>query len=317
MSKNIGLIDVDNTRFPNLALMKLSAMHKQDGDTVSWYDPFENYDIVYKSKVFTFTPDYRYPITNADQIIKGGSGYDLTTVLPERAEYITPDYSIYPYVPKNTAYGYLTRGCVNNCSWCIVPKKEGAIRPYMDIDDVAAGRKNVVLMDNNILAAGDYGISQLVKIIEKGYRVDFNQAMDARLVTPEIADLLVQVKWISHIRFGCDTDSQIEDCERTINMLNERGYKKLYVLYTMIHGKPMDNYRRISYWRGKYQNKVSVTAQPYVEYSGKNKIPKWQKDLARWANRRWFYHASDFMDFYIRNGVTGKMVLETADQPDR
>lgn len=309
---NIGLIDVDNTRFPNLALMKLSAMHKQLGDSVEWYDPFENYDIVYKSKVFTFTQDYRYPINNAGKVIKGGSGYDLTTVLPERAEYITPDYSIYPYVSENTAYGYLTRGCVNKCRWCIVPQKEGSIRPYMDIDDVASGRKNVVLMDNNILAAGEYCMEQLKKIIDRGYRVDFNQAMDARLVTPEIADMLVKVKWIRHIRLGCDTDSQMDDCERTIEMLNERGYNKLYILYTMIHGDPMDNYKRISYWRGKYQGKVSVTAQPYVDYSGKNKIPKWQKDLARWANRRWFYHASDFMDFYIRKGVTGKMVMDAA-----
>lgn len=314
---NIGLIDVDQTKFPNLALMKLSALEKFKGNNVTWYTPFEEYDIVYISKVFTFTPDIRNYINNADRIIKGGTGYSLSSKLPEEAEYITPDYSIYPYIPDNTAYGYLTRGCINNCSWCIVPKKEGYIKPYMDIDDVAAGRKHVILMDNNILAAGDYCLEQLEKIAQKGYIVDFNQAMDARLVTPEIADLLVRIKWISHVRFGCDTEAQIKDCERVINMLNERGYKKLFVLYTMIHGDAMDCYRRISYWREKYDGRVSVTAQPYIDFKAKNNIPKWQKDLARWANRRWFYHASDFLDFYIRKGVTGKMVLESAYTPDR
>ena len=95
-----------------------------------------------------------------------------------------PDYSIYPNIPSDTAYGFLTRGCPNKCPWCVVPRKEGKIRPYMDVDEIAIdGRTNLVLMDNNILAAGDYAVSQMEKIISRGYRVDFNQALDARLVT--------------------------------------------------------------------------------------------------------------------------------------
>ena len=53
----IGLIAVDSDH-PNLALMKISSWHKSNGDVVDWYNPFDQYDIVYMSKIFSFTPDY-------------------------------------------------------------------------------------------------------------------------------------------------------------------------------------------------------------------------------------------------------------------
>ena len=203
----IGLLDVDGHNFPNLALMKLSAYHKAKGDKVEWYSIFaEKYDILYMAKVFTHTEDYGLIISNADKIIKGGTGYDIHSRLPEEAEKIVPDYSIYPFIDSKTAYGFLTRGCIRKCAWCIVPKKEGMVQPYQDVDEIAVdGRTNLILMDNNILAAGEYGLQQLEKIAERGYKVDFNQAMDARLVTDEIAKLMSRIKWINYIRFGCDT----------------------------------------------------------------------------------------------------------------
>lgn len=210
---NIALIAVDST-FPNLALMKIARYHRSRGDTVEWYTPFDYYDKVYMAKVFSFTEDYGQYITNAKEIIKGGTGYDLTTTLPDEIDRLQPDYSIYPSIDKKTAYGFLTRGCPNRCKWCVVPRKEGKVKPYMDVDDIAIdGRTNLILMDNNILAS-DYGLQQILKIIDRRYRVDFNQALDARLVTPEIGKLLAQVRWLTFIRFGCDTPKQIKDCER-------------------------------------------------------------------------------------------------------
>lgn len=69
----IGLIDVDGHGFPSIPLMKISAWHKKQGDSVEWYQPMfsGHMDIVYKSKVFSFTPDYEYCI-DADKIIGGG-----------------------------------------------------------------------------------------------------------------------------------------------------------------------------------------------------------------------------------------------------
>lgn len=77
----IGLIDVDGHNFPNIPLMKISAWHKKQGDSVEWYDPMfsGHMDKVYMSKVFSFTPDYQYYI-DADEIQKGGSGYCISLV---------------------------------------------------------------------------------------------------------------------------------------------------------------------------------------------------------------------------------------------
>ena len=92
---NVGLIAVDSV-YPNLALMKISSWHKSKGDHVEWYNPFDEYDVVYMSKVFSFTEDYRQYMTNAKEIRKGGTGYSLSVNLDEAIEFVTPDYSIYP-----------------------------------------------------------------------------------------------------------------------------------------------------------------------------------------------------------------------------
>lgn len=308
----IGLIDVDGHNFPNLALMKLSAYHKAKGDDVEWYSIFDPmYDVVYMAKVFTHTNDYNQVIQNSRQIIKGGTGYDLTSKLPQEAEKIVPDYSLYPSIDQKTAYGFLTRGCIRKCPWCVVPKKEGGIKPYQDVDEIAVdGRTNLILMDNNILAAGDYGREQIEKIIQKGYRVDFNQAMDARLVTPEVADMLARVKWLNYIRFGCDTPAQIKDCENAINLLRERGYKKEFLLYTMLHGELEECLHRISYWRGKYDWKVTCFAQPYLDLTSKHQnIPQWQNDMVRWSARKELYKIMEFQDYEPRKGFKCKEYL--------
>ena len=155
----IGLLDIDakhsKQSFPNLALCKIAAWHKAHGDRVEWATPFEHYDILYRSKIFNFSEDDYTPYM-ADKEIRGGTGYDIHSQLPQEIDDMQPDLTIYPNVPSDTSFGFLTRGCPNKCKWCVVPRKEGAIRPYWDIDRVANGRKNVVLMDNNILAAGDY-----------------------------------------------------------------------------------------------------------------------------------------------------------------
>lgn len=301
----IGLIDVDGHNFPNLALMKLSAYHKAKGDKVEWYSVFEeHYDIVYMAKVFTHTEGYNQIITNADKIIKGGTGYDVESKLPPEVEKIVPDYSIYPFVDEKTAYGFLTRGCIRKCAWCIVPRKEGKIYPYQDVDEIAIeGRTNLILMDNNILAAGEYGIEQLEKIANRGYKVDFNQAMDARLVTESIGELLSRIKWLNYIRFGCDTPSQVGECERAIQTLRKYGYKKEFLLFTMLHGDIKECLNRISYWRGKYDWKVSCFAQPYLDFTTiKQNIPQWQKDMARWSIKKQLYKTMEFVDYEPRKG---------------
>ena len=331
----IGLIDVDGhaskkkwgaTIYPNIALAKIARFFKEFGDEVKWYNPLEkHYDFVYMSKVFNFSPDYTYFIRNSEHVIKGGTGYNANSVstryseeywaeLPVGIDRCQPDYSIYPLIPKDYAYGFLTRGCSNKCKWCVVPRKEGAIRPYMDVDEIAIeGRNKLVLMDNNFLAAGDYAHEQLDKIISRGYRVDFNQALDARLVTDDFARKLANVKWLdkNRIRFGCDTPQQIKECERAMELIISHGFHGEFFLYTMLNDDFHECYNRIHYWLEKLQeqrekhsgNWVYAYAQPYRDPDNPHRpIPQWQKDMAGWVNKKAHFVAHSFEEFQPRKG---------------
>lgn len=334
----IGLIDVDGhakkkkwgaTVYPNLALMKIAAWHKQRGDSVEWYNPLttEKYTIVYMSKIFNFSPDYDYVI-KAWNIIKGGTGYitshDQESVsikdgqrvvviaeLDEEIDRMQPDYSIYPLLPKDIAYGFLTRGCPNKCRWCVVPRKEGAIRPYMDVDEIATPeRRKLILMDNNILAAGDYATNQLEKIIERDYRVDFNQAIDARLVNDDNAKLLAKVHWLyRRIRFGCDTRRQIDECQRAINLIRSYGYKGEFFIYTMLTDDFKESYSRVHYWWEMNQRareshsgeRIYAYAQPFRDPNNPHRtVPDWQQDLAGWVNKKMLFETCTFGDYQPR-----------------
>ena len=315
----IGLIDVDGhnkktrwgSAFPNLALMKISAWHKRQGDIVEWAEACVHYDVLYQSKIFRSSPDVDGAYI-ADEVRKGGTGYSLTEVLPDEIDRMQPDYTIYPWIKPREAYGFLTRGCPNKCKWCVVPKKEGAIRPYMDVDEIAQDGKRpyLTLMDNNILAAGDYAVEQLEKIIRGGYHVDFNQAMDARLITPQYARLLSRVKWFPYIRFGCDTHAQIEHCERALALLHENGWHGNVFLYCMITSDFDESIARVSYWRDKLVagEKTYPHVQPYLDFNDPNwKPPKWQQDMARWSGIISLKKTFPIMDYVPRNGFVFSM----------
>lgn len=295
---NIGLLAVDSN-YPNLALMKLSAAHKANGDNVDWYNPFDTYDTVYLSKIFSFTDDYPHPIVNAELVKRGGTGYDYTTTLPAEIDSLQPDYSLYPGIDYRTAYGFLTRGCIRHCKWCLVPKKEGYVKPYMDIEQIAInGRNRVVLMDNNILAI-DYGIQQIEKIVKLGIHVDFNQGLDARLITDDVAQLLAKVKWISKLRLACDTPAQIDECDRAIDRLEKYGFYGWYIIYCILNGDINECYERVNHWR-KRGKRFLPFCQPYRDLTKPNVIPQWQKDMAHWANKRQLFSTCDFKDFQPR-----------------
>lgn len=230
----IGLHDAEmehfrgNKTFPNLALMKISAYHKKLGDTVEWWFPMKQYDRVYSSKVFDFTPENPYL---PQDTIKGGTGYGLFNDLPQEIDSLYPDYSIYPNC--DFAIAFLTRGCTNKCPWCYVPRKEGYIRPYSRWQDqVRTDTKNLTIMDNNILAI-DYGVQQLRELSETDYRLDINQAMDVRLITEDIADILANIKWQKYIRVSVDQKNQVDPFVRFCGMLDDRGVprSKIFVYF--------------------------------------------------------------------------------------
>lgn len=296
-----GLIDVDGHNFPNLALMKISAWHKNHGDIVEWYNKDrEVYDIVYKAKVFTYTKDYSDDlINNCDVIVKGGTGYiDGADIYDDK---IQPDYSLYPIkkgYDGKTAYGFLTRGCIRKCDWCVVPKKEGNIHPYCDIEEIIQGYDKAILMDNNILAS-EYGLQQIEKITKLKIRVDFNQGLDARLITEDVAKLLGKVKWLQPIRLACDHSSMISPVAIAVERLRRnKATPRRYNCYVLLTDF-FDSYLRINFCK---QLNLDAFAQPYRDFTPDQVIPQWQKDMARYTNCKQIYRSNDFKDYEPRHG---------------
>ena len=264
-------------KFPNYALMKISAWHKAQGDEVVWFNPIESpfYDKIYSSKIFDFTPENPYLPKNT---IKGGTGYGIFNDLPEAIDRMYPDYSIYPEC--DYAIGFLTRGCTNKCSWCYVPQKEGDIRPYRTWQEIVRTDTNkLTLMDNNILAH-PHGIEQLRQLAETDYRLDINQAMSVFLVTPETADILARCKWQKYIRFSVDQKAQIEGMYHAAALLAERGIpnSKLFI-YCLLTEDLEDDLRRI-YAMRKLKS-ATLYGMPYKDQR-KGIMPKhWQNIMAQ------------------------------------
>lgn len=211
---------------------------------VEWWNPLHQCDRVYSSKIFDFTPvNPRLP----KGTVRGGTGYrdiPMSRELPKEMDNMFPDYSIYPEC--DYAIGYLTRGCPNHCRWCVVPDKEGMIRPYREWRDIVRkDTEKLVLMDNNILACG-HGVQQLEGLIGSGYKIDLNQGMDARLVDDGIAAILSRLKWIRFIRFSCDSMGQIEPVRRAVDLLGKHGARPYRIfIYLLVTDEIEDAVERV------------------------------------------------------------------------
>ena len=285
----IGLIDVDGHNFPNLCLMKISAYYKARGDTVEWWNGFEHYDIAYKSRVFTdeYTQDEN-TVINADKVIEGGTGYGLDNKLPYEIEHIYPDYSLYPRLTKNTAYGFLTRGCPRCCPFCIVSQKEGkqSIK-VADLSEFWKGQKVIKLLDPNLLACKEH-MNLLQQLVDSKAYVDFTQGVDARCINQENAELLAKVK-TKMIHFAFDDIKQ------------EKGVVKGLKIYKEVSNIPenktgvyiLTNYNT-THQQDLYRVKViqELGYRPYVMIYNKNTAPQVTKDLQRWANNKLIYYGS-------------------------
>lgn len=282
----IGLIDVDGHNFPNIPLMKISSWHKQQGDSVEWYEPLlsGHMDRVYMSKVFTFTEDYPYHI-DSDEIIKGGTGYFYPSgggSLPHEIEHIYPDYELYGI--KDTAYGFLSRGCPRGCEFCIVGKKEG-LQSYKvaDLSEFWRGQKNIEICDPNMFACKDWkDLAQ--QLIDSNAWINFNQGCDIRIMTQEKAEYIKQMK-IKQIHFAWDKYEDKEIIIPKFKMFKEitdwdKRKMPVYVLcnFNTTHQQDLERIyalRDLGYW-------------PYVMIYEKEKLPKGHitRRLQRWVNMR-------------------------------
>lgn len=286
----VGLHDADNTSYPNLVLMKLAAWHRTQGHTVEKFIALMNYDIVYSSKVFSWSETSPYLPSHT---IKGGTGYDLGGLagsLPPAIEHICPDYEFYGV---DYSLGFLTRGCIRSCGWCIVPEKEGMIRPHADITEFCRHKK-VRLMDNNILALPEYAAEQFAKMARMGLKVDFNQGLDARLIDKSMAKRLAALKWWAPIRLACDNQAQMPHIEKAVRLLRKAGAKpKRYSCYMLVQDVNEAEQRAL-FLRSLG---LSPFAQPYREPGSKGSPRLELRRFARWVNYRPAFRSCTWQEY--------------------
>lgn len=293
----IALLDADSHNFPNLALMKLSAYHKTKGDDVEWWSGFSHYDILYISKVFTneYSSDILEPV-NADRIVKGGTGYGLDNKLPDEMEHIYPDYSLYPALTKDTAYGFLTRGCPRRCPVCIVSEKEGTYsRKVANLSEWWSGQNSIKLLDPNILASPD-SMELLQQLADSGAWVDFTQGLDARLITKEHCRALNKVK-TKEIHFAWDNMREEKTILCGLNLYAENAVRKPHgyygSVYVLVH---YDTAMQENLYRIDTLRKMGF--DPYVMVYNKPDAPQEIRDLQRWCNnKRIFKMVPRFEDY--------------------
>ena len=310
----VGLIDVDGHNYPNLPLMKLSAWYKERGDRVEWYDAFEGmieeYDIVYMSKVFSFTPDYDAPIYSK-KVERGGTGYCIELEngkevfhserhkdLPYEIEHIYPDYSLYPEQTKDTAYGFMSRGCPRGCDFCHVKDKEGTCSVKVaDLSEFWRGQGNIELLDPNTLACREWS-DILQQLIDSKANVNFNQGLDIRMMTADKAEMLSQIP-IKSIHFAWD---RYEDKDMIIpKFITFRKASKIRNKELQVYVLCGDRKREVLpedleriYWLR--DNGFA----PYVMLYNKTSLPRGHEllKLQRYVNNRFiFWTCKDFSDY--------------------
>lgn len=291
---NIGLIDVDGHNFPNIALMKISAWHKSRGDHAEWCVPIQQYDRVYQSRVFddTYSADIDW-IPQADEIIKGGTGYGLDDKLPDEIEHIYPDYSLYPKMTADTAYGFLTRGCPRHCDFCIVGDKEGLYsRRVADLTEFWRGQKNIKLLDPNLLACREH-LELLQQLVDSAAYVDFTQGLDIRLTTPENVELLNQMR-IKRLHFAWDNPKEnlapwFE--EFTSQYKRKDPSRKIVYVLTNFGSTMEENLYRVYTLR-------ELGYDPYIMIYDKPNAPREIRWLQRWVNNRAIFRScANFEDY--------------------
>lgn len=295
----------DSHNFPSVPLMKLSAYHKAKGDSVEMFRYLEHYDLVYASKVFSFTEDIdeEYAV-QADELRKGGTGYCISvvddkerfdksrdTALPREIEHIYPDYELYPQYKY--AVGFLTRGCPRGCGFCVVGKKEGLCsRQVADLSEFWREQKEIKLLDPNLLACNEHE-TLLKQLADSKAKVDFTQGLDIRLTTPDNIRLLNAVK-TSIIHFAWDNPKQdLTECFKTFAKYTEIKSERNKVVYvlTNFNSTIEEDLYRIYTLR-------DLGFNPYVMVYQKEHADKTHKRLQRWVNNRWIFRSVDRFEDY-------------------
>lgn len=289
----IALYDVDS-KIPNLALMKLSRFHKDSGDEVEAYSPLfaSTYDKVYASKIFDFSSGADI---DSERMEVGGTGWDLTTVLPTEIDALQPDYSFYDY-PHNI--GFTMRGCRFRCSFCVVPQKEGHAHSSNTIEEIwqQRGSDFVVLLDNDFFGNPDWK-ARIEEIKGHKLTVNFSQGMNIRIITEEQAAALASVKFSNINRssrqchFAWDRFKDERLIHRGIDRCVAAGIRPRQMAFYVLVGydtTPEEDLYRVEILRGRG---CDPYAMPY------DRTDPYQRRFVRWVNHKAIFKSVPWKDY--------------------
>lgn len=300
---NIGIVDVDGHKYPNFALMKISAWHKSQGDNVEWALPlFGNYARVYQSKIFTFSPDV-HDFDGLYDVVRGGTGYDIRCRLPEEIETSTAmDYSIYPQYPFSIQF--FSRGCIRHCPFCLVHDKEGMIHPVEPVQLNPRGEW-IEVLDNNFFANPEWK-NAIDYLINAGQKVNLH-GVDIRIMNEEQAYWLNKLRLHRNIHIAWDLPTiDITDKLREATKYIKPWKLMCYVLVGFNSTVEQDMYR-IETLR---EFGIKPYVMPYRDFENKRTPTQYEKDLAQYVNKPMIFKTCSFADFSPRKGFRCNVYLK-------
>ena len=312
-SKSVLLIDVDS-KMPNLALMKISAWHKAREDQVQLLKysnlgllAYNHYDHVYASAIFAKSkPKCEAILKLLPHAKVGGYGWNGAK-LPDEIEHIMPDYDL---CACPVGILFTSRGCVNNCPWCIVPKMEGKIRDHAPIEEaLRPSQKACILFDNAFLDSPRWR-ENLQYLISHNIKVDFNQGLDIRAVTEEKASLLADCDYVNWktlkpcLRFSFDLLEIEPQVRRGIQILKDRGIPSNHLFFYVLGDYPDPNPESVWY---RVELLRELGTMPFIMKYNNRKDDLVLNHMARWNNKR-FYKFTEFLDY--DSGNSQKIIRE-------
>jgi hypothetical protein len=265
------LCQIDGT-LPNLALMRIAAHHRALGNDVEVRHGADFYrglwdappDLVYGSCIFLKSrPTAERLLVQYPDAIIGGTGWDLTkTVEDVGIETVDLDYSVYPKFRQSI--GFTQRGCRLRCAFCVVPRKEGAIKGEATVSDIWRGSewpRELILLDNDFFGQPNWR-DRVDEIRAGGFKVNFNQGINARFLTDEAAEAIASIDYrdyrMQSKRIYTAWDN-LKDEKRLFDGLDrlcKYGVKPDHIMVYLLVG----------YWPGETADERIYRVQKLLEY---------------------------------------------------
>lgn len=310
----IGLIDVDS-KIPNLALMKISSYYKSIGEKVEFAQPNKNYEKIFASAIFTRSKGKCEELQDfyGDKIEIGGTGWDVHKTLDDEIEHMKPDYNLYTAEDiasrmkgigtkehklkkakeiVDAGMGFTSRGCIRQCGFCFVPRKEGKFRDVAEIEDIINPRSKIIILNDNNFTADPRCIEKLKTIKKLGLTVDINQGFDVRIMTDEKAYWLSQVKHLRSIHYAWDLMCYEQQVMEGIKVLSKyiKPYRHMCFMlvgFNTTHEEDVYRFRKLT----------EMKIDPFVMvYNENEKHDLRNKHFARWVNSR-IYKSCSFEEY--------------------